>query len=33
MSDTRPPLPIRPEPHQRDGRQPQQQPARPHPAR
>lgn len=29
---TRPPLPMRPTPHERDGRQPTPQPARPHPA-
>lgn len=31
LADTRPPLPTRPHPHERDGRQPQQPGGRPHP--
>ncbi|MGW6926516.1 hypothetical protein ACWGA9_35530 [Streptomyces sp. NPDC054950] len=31
LADTRPPLPVRPQPHERDGRQPQQPGGRPHP--
>ncbi|MGW3491542.1 hypothetical protein [Streptomyces sp. NRRL F-5630] len=30
QKDPRPPLPVRPQPHERDGRQPQPEPARPH---
>ena len=32
VTSTAPPLPERPSPHERDGRQPTGQPARPHPA-